>query len=279
MDYCFADVPSPSRRLLLEFVILRHQLAVLQRAGTRRPCFRPADRLFWILLSHLWVDWRRDLMIVQPATVLRWRRQGLRSIWTYGSRGRWRGGRPRVAREIRDLIVRMSRRISCGARRGSMANCLNWGSTCRRLRCPATCRGGTVCPRRLAQFPAEPGRWCRHHQFWRSGRATRSASFSRLSGWIERVVRYATKVWDGLRSALAAPQGTLQPCSSHSANRIRHAVADTCIPINPRSAPSRGAHWMMTDRRLRHIAQGHRHATPRPQPAALDGSRAVNNSF
>jgi hypothetical protein len=70
-----------------------------------------------------------------------------------------------------------------------------------------------------------------------------------VSGWIERIVRYATKLRDGHSSALTAPQGTLQPCSSHSANRNRHAIADTCIPINPRSAPSRGAHWMMTDRR------------------------------
>jgi putative transposase len=95
--------------LLLELIILRHQLAVLQRTGTRHPCFRPADRLFWVLLSRWWVDWRRDLMIVQPATVLRWRRQGFRSIWKSSSRGRWRGGRPRIDREIRDLIVRMSR--------------------------------------------------------------------------------------------------------------------------------------------------------------------------
>jgi len=72
---------------------------------------------------------------------------------------------------------------------------------------------------------------------------------SLVSGWIERIVRYVTKVWDGLSSALTAPQGTLQPCSSHSANRNRHAIADTCIPVNPRSAPSRDAHWMMTDRR------------------------------
>src|SRR6187200_1861927 len=49
--------------LLLELIILRHQLAVLQRTGTRRPCFRPADRMFWVLLSRLWVDWRRGLMI------------------------------------------------------------------------------------------------------------------------------------------------------------------------------------------------------------------------
>jgi len=36
--------------LLLEFIALRHQLAVLQRTGTRRPCFRPSERLFWVLL-------------------------------------------------------------------------------------------------------------------------------------------------------------------------------------------------------------------------------------
>ena len=29
---------------------LRHQLAVLQRTGTRRPCFRPCERLFWLFL-------------------------------------------------------------------------------------------------------------------------------------------------------------------------------------------------------------------------------------
>jgi len=38
--------------LLLEFIVLRHQLAVLQRTGTRRPCFRPSERLFWVLLSR-----------------------------------------------------------------------------------------------------------------------------------------------------------------------------------------------------------------------------------
>jgi hypothetical protein len=39
--------------LLLEFIVLRHQLAVLQRAGTRRPCFRPSERLLWVFLVAL----------------------------------------------------------------------------------------------------------------------------------------------------------------------------------------------------------------------------------
>src|SRR5262249_14646807 len=89
--------------LLLELIVLRHQLAVLQRTGTRRPCLRPDERLFWALLSRWWADWQRSLMIVQPATVLRWRRRGLWLIWGCSSRGRWRGGRPKTDREIRAL--------------------------------------------------------------------------------------------------------------------------------------------------------------------------------
>ena len=62
--------------LVLEGIALRHQIAVLKRSGTRRPYFRLGDRLFWMLLSWLWSGWRTSLMIVQPETVLRWRRQG-----------------------------------------------------------------------------------------------------------------------------------------------------------------------------------------------------------
>ena len=38
--------------LLLEFIVLRRQLAVLQRTGTRRPRFRPSERLFWVFRSR-----------------------------------------------------------------------------------------------------------------------------------------------------------------------------------------------------------------------------------
>ena len=94
---------------LLEHIVLRHQLVILQRTGTRRPRLHPSERLFWAFLSRRWADWRRSLIIVQPATVLRWRRRGLRAGWGSGSRGRWRGGRPRIDSEIRALIVRMGR--------------------------------------------------------------------------------------------------------------------------------------------------------------------------
>ena len=95
--------------LVLEAIALRHQIAVLKRSGTRRPCFRGWDRLFWVLLSWRWPRWRQALMIVQPETVVRWRRDVWSAFWRRRSGGRWRGGRPRVSREVRELIARMAR--------------------------------------------------------------------------------------------------------------------------------------------------------------------------
>ena len=95
--------------LVLEGIALRHQITVLKRSGTRRPYFCWWDRLFWMLLSWLWSGWRGSLMIVQSQTVLRWRRQGRSVVWRYGLRSHWRGGRPRVSRELRGLIKRMAR--------------------------------------------------------------------------------------------------------------------------------------------------------------------------
>ena len=101
--------PRTRTALVLESIALRHQIAVLKRSGTRRPCFRRIDRLFWILFSCWWPQSRESLVIVQPETILRWRREGWSGIWRYRSRGRWRGGRPRISNEIRHLITQMAR--------------------------------------------------------------------------------------------------------------------------------------------------------------------------
>jgi len=101
--------PRTRTALLLEGIALRHQIAVLERSRTRRPCFRRWDRLFWILFSRWWPQWRDSLIIVQPETVLRWRREGWSALWRYRSLGRWRGGRPKVSSEVRHLIAQMAR--------------------------------------------------------------------------------------------------------------------------------------------------------------------------
>ena len=49
--------------LALENLALRQQVEVLERSG-KRPKLRPRDRVFWVLLSALWPDWRSALVIV-----------------------------------------------------------------------------------------------------------------------------------------------------------------------------------------------------------------------
>src|SRR5262245_2976981 len=93
--------------LTLTTMALRHQLAVLARSARRPQCLS-VDRCVWVLLSVVWSRWQEALMIVQPGTVRRWRRQG----WRHHLRW-WRGwkqpGRPAIASETRALIQHMSR--------------------------------------------------------------------------------------------------------------------------------------------------------------------------
>jgi hypothetical protein len=109
--------------LLLEMIALRHQIAVLKRSGTRRPCFRLRDRLFWLLLARWWPGWRGSLMIVQPATVLRWRRSAWSGLWRYRSRGHWPVGGRALRRRFASSLFAWRVRIFSGVRREFMASC------------------------------------------------------------------------------------------------------------------------------------------------------------
>ena len=72
---------SRSRRdLLLENALLRQQVIVLSRP-TKRPTFTPWDRRLLFLLASRLRTWVGALLIIQPATVLRWHRQGFRLFW------------------------------------------------------------------------------------------------------------------------------------------------------------------------------------------------------
>jgi len=90
----------------LEILALRHQLAVYQRIVSR-PRIRPMDRLLWAWLARLWAGWQEALAFVQPRTVLAWQRQWFRNYWRrFNQRGK--PGRPVIAKELRDLIRKMS---------------------------------------------------------------------------------------------------------------------------------------------------------------------------
>jgi hypothetical protein len=94
---------SVRRDLFLESLALRHQLGVLARSDRR---FRQSDLLLWLCLRWLWPRWREALVLVQPATVGRWHRDGLRRCWS--RRSRRRPGRPCIDSQVRDVIRRMA---------------------------------------------------------------------------------------------------------------------------------------------------------------------------
>src|SRR5262245_7918615 len=85
------------RNLLLEMLALRHQLAVLARTNRR---FRTSDRLLWLFLRRVWPSWKDGLLVVRPAIVGRWHRDGFDRRWWRRSR---RAGRPRIHSQVRDL--------------------------------------------------------------------------------------------------------------------------------------------------------------------------------
>jgi putative transposase len=104
-----------SATIALENLALRHQLIVLQRSAGR-PRLARWDRVLWIWLSRVWTGWRSSLVIVQPATVLAWHRQGFQLYWRWRSRAT-RVGRPPLDTELRDLIRRMARENPTWGRR------------------------------------------------------------------------------------------------------------------------------------------------------------------
>jgi len=94
-------------RLAAENLVLRQQVIVLSRKSRSRVWLRNTDRLIFVWLYQLFPWILNAISVVKPETVIRWHRRGFRAYWSWKSRRR--GGRPRIDREIRDLIRRISR--------------------------------------------------------------------------------------------------------------------------------------------------------------------------
>src|SRR5271165_3584513 len=102
-----ANLFKSRRRLEAEILFLRHQLNIALRQRPARLPLRGSDRALLVWMARLWPSLLGMVQVVEPATILRWHRAGFRSYWRWKSRRR--AGRPRIDRELRDLIRRMSR--------------------------------------------------------------------------------------------------------------------------------------------------------------------------
>ncbi len=91
-----------------EILILRHQLAVLQRHQTHRPSLNWADRALLAALLGVIPKARRHglRLMVTPDTILRWHRDIVRRRWATSSM-RGRTGRPATRRDIKALVLRL----------------------------------------------------------------------------------------------------------------------------------------------------------------------------
>src|SRR5262249_26107891 len=101
-----ANLFKSQRRLEVENLFLRHQLNIALRGAPHRLRLRGSDRALLVWVTWLWPSLLGLSRVVQPDTILRWHRAGFRAYWSWKSRRR--PGRPRVSRELRELIQRMS---------------------------------------------------------------------------------------------------------------------------------------------------------------------------
>ena len=88
--------------LVIEVVMLRHEVAVLRRQ-VARPALRPSDRALLAGLSRLLGRRRLGRFFVQPETLLRWHRDLVRRRWTYPHHS----GRPSVPSGTVEIVLRL----------------------------------------------------------------------------------------------------------------------------------------------------------------------------
>ena len=86
-----------------ENLFLRRQLALFMERGVRPSRMDVATRVSLAVLAKLF-EWRSALVVVQPATMIRWHRAGWRLLWRF----KCRPGRPPIPVELRTLIGRMA---------------------------------------------------------------------------------------------------------------------------------------------------------------------------
>jgi len=112
-----ADVTRSRRDLIVENALLRQQLMVLKRQ-VKRPKLKWRERALIVVLASRLAPWKDAVLIVKPATVLRWHRDVFRWVWRRQSQPKPRAGRPRLPREQVALLQRIAKEnLTWGAER------------------------------------------------------------------------------------------------------------------------------------------------------------------
>ncbi|HKW32264.1 MAG TPA: helix-turn-helix domain-containing protein, partial [Candidatus Acidoferrum sp.] len=90
--------------LVAENLFLRKQLTFYQERNNKPRRLTDSAR-FALLFWTRWFPWRGALVVVKPETLIGWHRRAFQLFWRWKSRG----GRPRLPKDLRLLIVEMVR--------------------------------------------------------------------------------------------------------------------------------------------------------------------------
>jgi hypothetical protein len=199
-----------------------------------------------VCLRRWWPRWREALVLVQPATVGRWHREGFRGCWR---RSRRRPGRPRIDSQLRSLIGRMA-----------TENCL-WGAP--RIHGELLKLGFAVSERTVSRYM--PDRRKAPSQSWRTFLAN---EFSQLA--LSSTVRSSDE-----------PAITMSPAP---VSALPSSSAFTRRAVGPSAGRGGFVDWPPSLRRPalgRYLAQDHAHHhhtahLPLTRPA---GSWALSNTW
>jgi len=145
------DLVRSKSELVAENALLRQQLIILRRQ-VKRPACTKTDRMLLVLLARAVQTWKQALFIIQPETLLRWHRQGLRLFWKYTSRVTAR--KSEISAETVALIKEMAR-----------DNRL-WGAE--RIRGELLKLGIRVCKRTIQKYMRQVSRTRPRGQTWKT---------------------------------------------------------------------------------------------------------------
>jgi transposase InsO family protein len=197
-----------------ENLFLRRQLALYMERGVRPRQIDAPTRLSLAVLARLF-DWRGALVVVQPATMIRWHRAGWRLLWRVKSRR----GRPPIPEELRALI----RRIAIENR--------PWGEE--RIANELLLKLGIrVSPRTVRKYmPKRPRGHPRGDQRWSTFLKNHAAAIVACDFFVAvtdtfRVLYVFVVIEHGTRR-LAHMNVTARPSAAWTLQQLREAVGDT----------------------------------------------------
>ena len=130
-----------------EILLLRHQLAVLQRQQPHRLKLNWADRALLAALLGVIPKARRQglRLLITSETILRWHRDIVHHRWAARSMC-GKTGRPATRRNIQALVRRLAGKIPAGDTAGSTANWPAWASKSQRRPCGRSSRPAASAP-------------------------------------------------------------------------------------------------------------------------------------